>query len=155
MASFAASTDPVGDAGECLASAALWLQTMKTRMQTGDSVGLATSSLSCLGSSSNSLGLNTPLNGVNHLSQSHLGAASSVGSPVPGGLGSLAINSGPNLSHCNTLGSYLARGNSAGAVGSLSGSRGMMVRPGLRFEDFKDRPSDFLRVCAHLREVAA
>lgn len=35
VASFAASTDPVGDAGECLASAALWLQTMKSRMQTG------------------------------------------------------------------------------------------------------------------------
>eukprot|EP00271_Cylindrocystis_brebissonii_P017189 TRINITY_DN435_c0_g6_i2.p1 TRINITY_DN435_c0_g6~~TRINITY_DN435_c0_g6_i2.p1 ORF type:complete len:326 (-),score=89.61 TRINITY_DN435_c0_g6_i2:266-1243(-) len=32
VAGFAASSDPIGDAGECLASAALWLQTMKSRM---------------------------------------------------------------------------------------------------------------------------
>lgn len=106
VASFAASTDPVGDAGECLASAALWLQTMKSRMQTGES------------------------------------GANSQG---PGGLGNLAINSGPpGLSYGNTLGSYLARGGSL--VGSpSSGVRGIMGRPGLRFEDYKDRPSDFLR----------
>ncbi|KAG0568263.1 hypothetical protein KC19_6G007300 [Ceratodon purpureus] len=105
VASFAASTDPVGDAGECLASAALWLQTMKSRMQTGDSGG----------------------------------------NSGPGGLGNLAINSGPGLAHGNSLGNYLARGSLAGAVGSPSGVRGIMGRPGLRFEDYKDRPSDFLR----------
>ncbi|XP_024392944.1 uncharacterized protein [Physcomitrium patens] len=99
VASFAASTDPMGDAGECLASAALWLQTMKSRMQTGES----------------------------------------------GGQGNLAINSGPGLSHGKNLGNYLARGNLAGAVGSPSAVRGIMVRPGVRFEDYKDRPSDFLR----------
>nr|XP_024400997.1 uncharacterized protein LOC112294584 isoform X2 [Physcomitrium patens] len=99
VASFAASIDPVGDAGECLASAALWLQTMKSRMQTGES----------------------------------------------GGFGNLAINSGPGLPHGNTLGNYLARANLGEAVGSPSGVRGIMGRPGLRFEDYKDRPSDFLR----------
>ena len=142
VASFAASTDPVGDAGECLASAALWLQTMKSRMQTGESGGgLATSSISCLGSNASSLGLNTSKNEANMLSQSHSG-----GNSGPGGLGSLVINSGPGLSHGNTLGNYLARGNLAGAVGSPSSVRGIMGRPGLRFEDYKDRPSDFLRV---------
>lgn len=147
VASFAASSDPVGDAGECLASAALWLQTMKSRMQTGESGSLAKSSLSCLSSNANSLGLsNPPLNGVSLLSQPH---NSGVGSPGPGGLGSLAINSG--LSHNNNLGNYLARGSSPGAVGSSPVARGIMNRPGLRFEDFKDRPSDFLRVQAHRR----
>lgn len=142
VASFAASTDPVGDAGECLASAALWLQTMKSRMQTGESGGLATSSISsCLIGSNATVSLGQ-LNGVNSmLSQSHSG-----GNSGPGGLGNLAINSGPGLSYGNTLGNYLARGNLAGAVGSPSGVRGIMSRPGLRFEDYKDRPSDFLRV---------
>lgn len=150
VASFAASSDPVGDAGECLASAALWLQTMKSRMQTGESGSLAKSSLSCLSSNANSLGLsNPPLNGVSLLSQPHISGNSGVGSPGPGGLGSLAINSG--LSHNNNLGNYLARGSSPGAVGSSPVARGIMNRPGLRFEDFKDRPSDFLRVQAHRR----
>lgn len=148
VASFAASSDPVGDAGECLASAALWLQTMKSRMQTGESGSLAKSSLSCLNSNANSLGLsNPPLNGVSLLSQPHISGNSGVGSPGPGGLGSLAINSG--LSHNSNLGNYLARGSSPGAVGSSPVARGIMNRPGLRFEDFKDRPSDFLRVQVH------
>jgi hypothetical protein len=147
VASFAASTDPVGDAGECLASAALWLQTMKSRMQTGESGGgLATPSMSCLGPSGSSLGLSGSMNGVNMLSPSHPG-----GNSGPGGLGNLAINSGPGLSHGNTLGNYLARGSLAGVVGSPSGVRGIMGRPGLRFEDYKDRPSDFLRVGPSLR----
>lgn len=146
MASFATSADPVGDAGECLASAALWLQTMKSRVQTGGEPGLSTAS--SLLSGANSLGLNSSLNGVNLLSQSHLGGVSGIGSPGPGVLGNLVIKPGPGLSHGNTIGNYLARGsNTAGAVGSPSGStRGIMGRPGLRFEDFKDRPSDFLRV---------
>lgn len=149
VASFAASTDPVGDAGECLASAALWLQTMKSRMQTGDSGGgLVSSPMSCLGSSGGSLGLNASMNGVNMLSPSHSG-----GNSGPGGLGNLAINSGPGLAHGNSLGNYLARGSLAGAVGSPSGVRGIMGRPGLRFEDYKDRPSDFLRVGSGLREI--
>ncbi|XP_024381238.1 uncharacterized protein [Physcomitrium patens] len=145
VASFATSADPVGDAGECLASAALWLQTMKSRVQTGGEPGLSTAS--SLLSGANSLGLNSSLNGVNLLSQSHLGGVSGIGSPGPGVLGNLVIKPGPGLSHGNTIGNYLARGsNTAGAVGSPSGStRGIMGRPGLRFEDFKDRPSDFLR----------
>nr|XP_024388898.1 uncharacterized protein LOC112288668 isoform X3 [Physcomitrium patens]PNR45383.1 hypothetical protein PHYPA_015154 [Physcomitrium patens] len=145
VASFAASTDPVGDAGECLASAALWLQTMKSRMQTGGESGLVTTS--SLISGSNPLGLTTPLNGVNLLPQSHLGGASGIGSPGSGGLGSLALNSGPGLAHGNSLGNYLARGgNVVGAIGSPAGStRGIMGRLDLLFEDFKDRPSDFLR----------
>ncbi|KAH8948963.1 hypothetical protein BDL97_10G005200 [Sphagnum fallax] len=170
VASFAASTDPVGDAGECLASAALWLQTMKSRMQSGggDSAGgLATSSISGLGSSSvaaggslGSLRSQAPLNGVNNMLQqqqqplpylSGPGASSNVGSPGSGGLGSLAINSGSGISHSNhLLGSSLVgrvSNNNAppGAMGSLLGSRGIMGRPAVRFEDFKDRPSDFLR----------
>uniref|UniRef100_A0A7I4DAD0 RanBP2-type domain-containing protein n=1 Tax=Physcomitrium patens TaxID=3218 RepID=A0A7I4DAD0_PHYPA len=141
VASFAASIDPVGDAGECLASAALWLQTMKSRMQTGESGGgLETSSTSCLGSASCSLGLNSPMSGYSTLSQSNLS-----GNFGPGGFGNLAINSGPGLPHGNTLGNYLARANLGEAVGSPSGVRGIMGRPGLRFEDYKDRPSDFLR----------
>ncbi len=153
VASFAASTDPVADAGECLASAALWLQTMKSRMQTGDSVGLATSSISGLGSSSSSRGslgsLRTPLNGVNMLSQPHVGVATNVGmTSGSGGLGSLAINSGPGISRSNLLGSSVGgHGNTPGAMGSLFGSHGKMGCPGVCFEDFKDRPSDFLRVC--------
>uniref|UniRef100_A0A7I4C3K3 RanBP2-type domain-containing protein n=1 Tax=Physcomitrium patens TaxID=3218 RepID=A0A7I4C3K3_PHYPA len=141
VASFAASTDPMGDAGECLASAALWLQTMKSRMQTGESGGnSSTLSLLCLGSNSSSRGLNTLIGGVNMHSQSHV-----HGNSGPGGQGNLAINSGPGLSHGKNLGNYLARGNLAGAVGSPSAVRGIMVRPGVRFEDYKDRPSDFLR----------
>ncbi len=153
VASFAASTDPVADAGECLASAALWLQTMKSRMQTGDSVGLATSSISGLGSSSSGRGslgsLRTPLNGVNMLSQPHVGVATNVGmTSGSGGLGSLAINSGPGISRSNLLGSSVGgHGNTPGAMGSLLGSHGKMGCPGVCFEDFKDRPSDFLRVC--------
>lgn len=81
------------------------------------------------------------MNGVNVVSHSHPGGSSGAG-----GLGNLAINSGPGLSHGNTLGNYLARGGLAGAVGSPSGVRGMMGRGGLRFEDYKERPSDFLRV---------
>jgi hypothetical protein len=170
VASFAASTDPVGDAGECLASAALWLQTMKSRMQSGggDSAGgLATSSISGLGSSSvaaggslGSLRSHAPLNGVSNMLQqqqplpylSGPGASSNVGSPGSGGLGSLAINSGSGISHSNhLLGSSLVgrvSNNNAppGGMGSLLGSRGIMGRPAVRFEDFKDRPSDFLRV---------
>jgi hypothetical protein len=153
VASFAASTDPVGDAGECLASAALWLQTMKSRMQSGggDSAG----------GSLGSLRSQAPLNGVNNMLQqqqqslpylSGPGASSNVGSPGSGGLGSLAINSGSGISHSNhLLGSSLVgrvSNNNAppGAMGSLLGSRGIMGRPAVRFEDFKDRPSDFLRV---------
>lgn len=153
VASFAASTDPVADAGECLASAALWLQTMKSRLQTGDSVGLATSSISGLGSGSSGRGslgsLRTPLNGVNMLSQPHVGVATNVGmTSGSGGLGSLAINSGPGISRSNLLGSSVGgHGNTPGAMGSLLGSHGKMGCPGVCFEDFKDRPSDFLRVC--------
>ncbi|KAH8964122.1 hypothetical protein BDL97_04G047300 [Sphagnum fallax] len=151
VASFAASTDPVADAGECLASAALWLQTMKSRLQTGDSVGLATSSISGLGSGSSGRGslgsLRTPLNGVNMLSQPHVGVATNVGmTSGSGGLGSLAINSGPGISRSNLLGSSVGgHGNTPGAMGSLLGSHGKMGCPGVCFEDFKDRPSDFLR----------
>lgn len=36
VASFAASADPLGDAGKCLASAAMWLQNMKSRWKKED-----------------------------------------------------------------------------------------------------------------------
>ncbi|KAL2644235.1 hypothetical protein R1flu_011822 [Riccia fluitans] len=104
VASFAASSDPVGDAGECLASAALWLQTMKSRMQAGDSGALSTSSLvsSFMMGDSNSFVLGGSLVGMD------------------GGRANL-----PN--------------------GNIPlGPRPVVPRT-LLYEDYKDRPSDYLR----------
>ncbi|MCO5576328.1 hypothetical protein L7F22_030137 [Adiantum nelumboides] len=72
IACFAASSDPFGDAGECLTSAALWLQTMKPRFHTAEEQSLSVSSLVSIGSPFGSLSLG--LNGaVNTLSQPHHG----------------------------------------------------------------------------------
>ncbi|KAL3697399.1 hypothetical protein R1sor_011475 [Riccia sorocarpa] len=146
VASFAASSDPVGDAGECLASAALWLQTMKSRMQAGDSRALSTSSLaSSIMADSNSLAQGSGSlvgtnGGVALLSQSPLNG--SIGGST-GGLGSLMINSGPPGMCSSMLGSYLPRVNPAN--GNIPpGPRTVLPRT-IRYEDYKDRPSDYLR----------
>ncbi|KAL2644236.1 hypothetical protein R1flu_011823 [Riccia fluitans] len=146
VASFAASSDPVGDAGECLASAALWLQTMKSRMQAGDSGALSTSSLasSIMMGDSNSLALRASLVGMNGgvtmLSQSPLNG-SIGGSSV--GLGSLVINSGTAGMGSSLIGNYLPRVSPPN--GNIPpGPRAVLPRT-LRYEDYNDRPSDYLR----------
>ncbi|KAG6544869.1 hypothetical protein Mapa_013559 [Marchantia paleacea] len=146
VASFAASSDPVGDAGECLASAALWLQTMKSRMQTGDSGALSTSSLAFpVMGDANSLALGGSLVGMNGgvamLSQSPLSASSIGGSSA--GLGSLVINSGACGMGSSLIGNYLPRVNPP-STNMPPGPRAMLPRA-LRYEDYKDRPSDYLR----------
>ncbi|BBN02762.1 hypothetical protein Mp_2g17890 [Marchantia polymorpha subsp. ruderalis] len=148
VASFAASSDPVGDAGECLASAALWLQTMKSRMQTGDSGALSTSSLaSPIMGDANSLALGGSLVGMNGgvamLSQSPLSASSIGGSSA--GLGNLVINSGACGMGSSLIGNYLPRVNPP-STNMPPGPRAMLPRT-LRYEDYKDRPSDYLRKC--------
>ncbi|KAJ7294916.1 hypothetical protein O6H91_Y224400 [Diphasiastrum complanatum] len=101
VATFAASPDPLRDAGECLASAALWLQTMKARLQNGDG-GLS------------------PIMQIN----------GGVSSPSPlSGMNGLEYSRGGHLPRLN--------GNIA--------PRTIPFRPHLRYEDYKDRPSDFLR----------
>ncbi|KAJ7568067.1 hypothetical protein O6H91_01G017600 [Diphasiastrum complanatum] len=106
VATFAASPDPLGDAGECLASAALWLQTMKLHMQNAD--GRLSPNLQTNGGNSSPLsGLSSPLSGMNGLEFSR--------------------------------GSHMLRTN-----GNI-GTRAVPFRSRLRYEDYKDRPSDFLR----------
>ncbi|KAI5080034.1 hypothetical protein GOP47_0005513 [Adiantum capillus-veneris] len=120
---FATSSDPFGDAGECLTSAALWLQTMKPRFHTAEEQSLSVSSLVCIGSpafGSLSLGLN---GSVNMLSQPHYGA-----NMAPGAItGAAATVNRPTSS-----------------VSNSSNAR-TLVRSSLKWEDYKDRPSDFLR----------
>ncbi|CAM6127622.1 unnamed protein product [Calypogeia fissa] len=144
VASFAASSDPVGDAGECLASAALWLQTMKARMQTGDSFGLSTSSP--MPGSSSQMVLGGPLLGMNGsvpmLSQSPLSTGSSIGGSSAS-LGNLVINSGASGLSGSMMGNHLPRVNPP-TVGISPSPRALLPRT-LRFEDYKDRPSDYLR----------
>eukprot|EP00250_Pteridium_aquilinum_P009348 c18610_g1_i1 orf=259-1311(+) len=124
IACFATSSDPIGDAGECLTLAALWLQTMKPRFHIAEEQSLSVSSLVSIGSSafgSLSMGLN---GSVNMLSQPHYGA--NIG---PGAIGG-AVNT-------------LTPPNSS-SVSNSSNSRAL-VHASLKWEDYKDRPSDFLR----------
>lgn len=123
IACFAASSDPIGDAGECLTSATLWLQAMKLRFHAAEEQSLSASSLVSIGSpafGNLSMGVN---GSVNMLSQPQYAASLSPGSVL--GVGNL-----------------LARPNSS--VSNSSGSR-TLVRASLKWEDYKDRPSDFLR----------
>lgn len=164
VASFAASTDPIGDAGECLASAALWLQTMKSRLQTGEGGGIPSSSFGISGGTSGTLsGGTNPISGmVNTLGgfRSSTGGATNPLTPSLGPLtpslgssssiGNLAMNSSClPYTTSGMLGSYIPRGPSN--LGHLTTcSRSILPRPNLRFDDYKDRPSDFLRVSIFL-----
>ncbi|KAH7442914.1 hypothetical protein KP509_02G007700 [Ceratopteris richardii] len=120
---FAASSDPIRDAAECLTSAALWLQTLKPRFHTAEEQSLSVSSLVSIGSpafGSLSLGLNSS---VNMVSQPRYGA----------NLGSGAIAGVPNTLNRPTS-----------SMSASSNSR-PLVHASLKWEDYKDRPSDFLR----------
>ncbi|MCO5547726.1 hypothetical protein L7F22_001177 [Adiantum nelumboides] len=122
IACFAASSDPFVDAGECLTSAALWLQTMKPRFHTAEEQSLSVSSLVSIGSPFGSLSLG--LNGaVNMLSQPHHG-----------------INMGPGA----ITGAATAINRPPSSLSNSSNAR-TLVRSSLKWEDYKDRPSDFLR----------
>ncbi|CAI5494946.1 unnamed protein product [Closterium sp. Naga37s-1] len=81
VASFAMSADPIADAGECLASATLWLQTMKSRMN------------------------------------------------IPGGGGDPSA----------------AAANNAAMAAAAAPPSVKPIPANISFEDYKDRPSDFLR----------
>lgn len=123
IACFATSADPFGDAGECLTLAALWLQSMKPRFHTAEEQSMSVSSLVSLGSpafGSLSLGLN---GSVNMLSQPHYG-----------------VNMGPGA----ITGAANTMNRPTSSVSNSSNARTHM-RSNLKWEDYRDRPSDFLR----------
>ena len=124
VACFAASSDPIADAGECLTSAVLWLQSMKLRWHGAEEHALSGSSLISIGSptfGNLSLGVNSS---VNMLLQPQYASGM-----VPGVL----------------MGNPLPRPNSSV---SISSNTRTLLRASLKWEDYKDRPSDFLKVCS-------
>ena len=124
VACFAASSDPIADAGECLTSAVLWLQSLKLRWHGAEEHALSGSSLISIGSptfGNLSLGVNSS---VNMLLQPQYASGM-----VPGVL--------------MGMGNPLPRPNSSV---SISSNTRTLLRASLKWEDYKDRPSDFLKV---------
>eukprot|EP00897_Mesotaenium_endlicherianum_P004768 jgi/Mesen1/4319/ME000022S03612 len=186
VASFAASADPIGDAGECLASATLWLQQMKQRMlQVPPSLDMALHGAADLGPgvygsvSTRSPGPSSTLQRYNSFADggwagpgslaaltSTLGGSGNlqsmkslagVGSSQLGGTNGLVngagLGYGTGTAGGGGIGTYMGglgdyaptRRQTSGVLASQGSGRLVIPRPSVRYEDFKDKPSDYLR----------
>lgn len=164
MATFSTSIDPLGEAGECLASAALWLQVLRPRAETQSAVNFLETSgsyqnqgdsqvtgngLRGLENHSLSYGQNSPGIGAN-LPFSERGNTWGFGSPLSPvgsaiGLQNLGSSEGGNQGNQAMTSSGFG-GVQSFLGASRSGGRLVVQKPNVRFEDYKDRPSDYLRV---------
>ncbi|CAI5461482.1 unnamed protein product [Closterium sp. Yama58-4] len=128
VASFAMSADPIADAGECLASATLWLQTMKSRMNIPGGGG---------GDPSAAVANNAAM-----------AAAAAYGYAPAGPVG--GDQAGMAYFYQPAAGGFVQMGGMPqfAAMAAAPAPRPPSVKPipaNISFEDYKDRPSDFLR----------
>ncbi|CAI5960268.1 unnamed protein product, partial [Closterium sp. NIES-64] len=127
VASFAMSADPIADAGECLASATLWLQTMKSRMNIPGGGGDPSAAAA---------------------NNAVMAAAAAYGYAPAGSVG--GDQAGMAYFYQPAPGGYVQMGGMPqfAAMASAPAPRPPSVKPipaNISFEDYKDRPSDFLR----------
>ncbi|GJP42946.1 hypothetical protein CLOM_g2467 [Closterium sp. NIES-68] len=135
VASFAMSADPIADAGECLASATLWLQTMKSRMNIPGAAGGGDPSAGAAAAA------HAAANNAAMAAYGYGPAGPAGGDPGAG----MAYYYQP------AAGGYVQVGGMpafAAMAAAAPAPRPPSVKPipaNISFEDYKDRPSDFLR----------